>query len=626
MQPYQEEYIDNLKEITSLTAHKRPEGQSFEEYYMRSLEDQALSERKLVRNMELLRDELFPELDRLPEADGAVLSDLQEFASKLLTYPDELDAGLFCQIRRALLSLMRLGRDRNGIIRELYWLGIGRNNLCNKLVGLELAESEKYMLKMRLCFAEAAAYLKYYDEIDSAETRGYILRSRANISLGQFKSPGEKIRLTKRTLQIMQDKAYQEKEPNLPWERFISMTHQQMTASISRSRTGIMSPEDIADVMESVYIVYHKMLQDMEEQKINPSCRSSFSYFSINYYCGLDTLDGLLTKMEMLMDSADDSDFSQDTMYGMISIPAFYCQYLQEHPEKLPMRTEYLENLYRRILRYVETFPESAGSESLFFYLRQLAHTFVETRNSITYGDFLQTLITRFAPDIYVHSYLVGKAASVLCGIIMEEEPSYFDDMEHIRSIRDPGEKRRKTEEYAMQCGIFHDVGKLNFTNLYSQMGRQWFEEEYEMSQLHTIVGRSRLSASPSTRLYAPAAHGHHAWYDGSRGYPESYRRLECPFRQMVDVIGLIDFLESMTSTEQLHRGPKKTFSDAVEEAVSLEGKRFSPLLTARLRDKEVAQRLEHTLTASHREAYLRLYEREALPLTGTGRIPAPPG
>lgn len=284
MQPYQEEYIDNLKEITSLTAHKRPEGQSFEEYYMRSLEDQALSERKLVRNMELLRDELFPELDRLPEADGSVLSDLQEFASKLLTYPDELDAGLFCQIRRALLSLMRLGRDRNGIIRELYWLGIGRNNLCNKLVGLELAESEKYMLKMRLCFAEAAAYLKYYDEIDSAETRGYILRSRANISLGQFKSPGEKIRLTKRTLQIMQDKAYQEKEPNLPWERFISMTHQQMTASISRSRTGIMSPEDIADVMESVYIVYHKMLQDMEEQKINPSCRSSFSYFSINYY------------------------------------------------------------------------------------------------------------------------------------------------------------------------------------------------------------------------------------------------------------------------------------------------------------------------------------------------------
>ena len=133
MQPYQEEYIDNLKEITSLTAHKRPEGQSFEEYYMRSLEDQALSERKLVRNMELLRDELFPELDRLPEADGSVLSDLQEFASKLLTYPDELDAGLFCQIRRALLSLMRLGRDRNGIIRELYWLGIGRNNLCNKL-------------------------------------------------------------------------------------------------------------------------------------------------------------------------------------------------------------------------------------------------------------------------------------------------------------------------------------------------------------------------------------------------------------------------------------------------------------------------------------------------------------
>ena len=39
---------------------------------------------------------------------------------------------------------------------------------------------------MRLYFTEAAAYLKYYDQIEDIETRGYILRSRANIALGQF--------------------------------------------------------------------------------------------------------------------------------------------------------------------------------------------------------------------------------------------------------------------------------------------------------------------------------------------------------------------------------------------------------------------------------------------------------
>ena len=99
---------------------------------------------------------------------------------------------------------------------------------------------------MRLCFMEAAAYLKYFDEISDSGTKGYILRSRANVSLGQFKSPSEKIRLVKYTLQILQDKWYQEKAPELPWSRFIYMTHLQMAASISRSREKAMTPEDIA--------------------------------------------------------------------------------------------------------------------------------------------------------------------------------------------------------------------------------------------------------------------------------------------------------------------------------------------------------------------------------------------
>lgn len=624
MQPYQEEYIANLKEISVCTVLKKPKEQCFEEYYAKCLGRQLLAEKKTRRNIELLRDELFPALDHLPEAGEKELADLREFASKLLSGPDELDGGLFCQIHQALLSLARLRKDKIHIIEELYWLGIGRNNLCNKLVGLELSESGKYMTQMRLCFAEAAAYLKYYDEIEDTETRGYILRSQANISLGQFPSPGEKIRLVKRTLQILQDKAYQEKEPDLPWERFIHMTHQQMTSSISRSRTLVMSPEDITAVMESVYIVYQKMIQETSDQNRKPSCRSSFSYYSINYYCGLDTLDGLLTKMEMLMDTADDRDFSRDTMYGLISIPAFYCQYLQEHPDKLPQRTEYIENLYHRILAYVDVFPETAGNENLFFYLRQLSHTFVETRDSISYGEFLQKLIMRFAPDIYIHSYAVGKAACELCGLIIEEEPAYFDDIEQIRTITDPAGKRQEIRDFAMKCGIFHDMGKLNFINLYSQITRQWFEEEYEMSKLHTVVGQTRLSARPSTCRYAGAACGHHAWYDGSRGYPESYRRLEYPDRQMVDVIGLMNWLESTTGPEQLHRGSKKTFSEALAEAIQLEGKRFSPLLTARLRDRETAQKLSLAFSEGRAEAYRRLYENGS-PSTGIVHSPVPP-
>ena len=254
MQSYQEEYIASLRDSAGYTVKGRG-ALTFEECLALADQEKKQAEERAKQNMKLLREELFPVLDHIYEADEAELVQLEEFAGKLLCGREELDVGLFCQIHKALLNLARLKKDRRGMIRELYWLGMGYYSVCNKLVGLERSEIQKYISQMRLCFTEAAAYLKYFDEIDDVETRGYILRSRANMALGQFPSPGEKIRMVKRTLEILQDKGYQEKEPGLPWERYIYMTHQQMAASISYGREESMTSQDVEDVMESVYIV-----------------------------------------------------------------------------------------------------------------------------------------------------------------------------------------------------------------------------------------------------------------------------------------------------------------------------------------------------------------------------------
>lgn len=609
MQPYQEEYLANLNDIAVLAAHKRPKERTFGEYYEKMLQDSRLAEEKVKRNMELLRDGLFPALDHLFDADEKELQGLREFAGRLLNNREELDIGLFCQIHQALLNLARLKKDRCSMIQELYWLGIGRNNLCNKLVGLEMLEGGKYTSQMRLCFIEAAAYLKYFDEIEDTETRGFIFRSRANMALGRFKTASDKIHMVKQTLQILQDKEYRRKEPNLPWDRYIYMTHQLMASSISYSREDTMTPQDIADIMESVYLVYHTRLQEAEEKKEKPPIRPAFSYCAIEYYCGLNTLEELLTRLEGLMDTTDISDFSVDSMYGIISLPAFYCQYLQEYPELIQERQEYIEGLYKKVLKYVEAFPKAEESESLFFYLRQLSFTFVETANSISYGDFLQKLQIHFAPEVYIHSQVVGMVAESFCEMILEEEPSFFDDIDFLREIDAPEEKRRKILHYAMECGVFHDVGKINFMNLYSRTARQWFEDEYEMAHLHTTVGEACLAARSSTSHYAAIALGHHSWYDGSKGYPEAYKRLECQYRQMIDVIGLIDWLDNVTETDRLYTGVEKTFGEAIDMAIFLEGKRFSPLLTVRLRDKAVADKLGKAFEEARRQAYRKLYE-----------------
>lgn len=613
MQQYQEEYIENLKDIAALAAHVRPKDGSFAAYRRELGTRRQYVESRAARNMELLKTKLFPLLDHLPEAEPEELQELQEFSEKLFQVGDELDTGLFCQIHQALLNLARLKKDEEGMIRELYWLGLGKHNRCSRLVGLPFDVVENDMSDMRLCFTEAAAYLKYYDVIGDTDTRGYIIRSRANMALGEFSSAGEKIRRVKQTLQILQDKYYQEKEPGLPWERYIFMTHRQMADSISYNRDDVMSAEDVESVMESVYIVYQTRLQEAAEKKMRAPIQAAFSYDSILYYCGLSTLDTLLTQMEQLMDTAVLSDFSYENMYGLISLPAHYCQYLSQYPERIPARKEYIESLYRRILDYVEVFPNAPENEHLFLFLRQLANHFVETEDSISYGEFLLKLLVRFAPDIYVQSYIVGRAAAVFCGIILEEEPSFFDDMEEIRAVGDLEKKRRVVQDYAMHAGLFHDAGKINFMNFYTRTGRQWFAEEYEMTRLHTVVGNLCLAGRESTRRYAPVALGHHSWYDGSRGYPDSYKRLESPCRQMVDVIGLMDWIENVTDAQYLFTGVKMTFGEAVRTAVSMEGKRFSPLLTVRLQEEQIAAEIKRAFEEGRREAWERLYGEKSL-------------
>lgn len=612
MQPYQEEYIANLKDIAVLTAHKNPEGRSYEAYRNELDRCRNLTTEKIARNMELLRDKLFPLLDSLFAASETDLEDLEEFSRALLDGKNELDSGLFCQIHRALLTRARRTRNRNAIIRHLYWLGIGLHSTCNKMVGLELTDSQKYMSQMRLCFAEAAAYLKYYDEIEDTETRGFILRSRANMALGQFQSASAKIRLTRQTLQILQDEGYRAKAPELPWDRYIYMTHQQMASSISYSRENDMTAEDVTAIMESAHIVHQRRIQEAVSRNEKLPVKSAFSCYAIEYYCGLSTLEQLLGKMEVLMDSADTTSFTPDSMYAVISLPAIYCQYLREYPEQLPGREDYLAEIYHKIIVYAETFPKKSTNEQLFYFLRQLSTTFIETRRSISYGAFQQKLLLYFAPHIYIHSQVTGKVASVLCEIIMDEEPGFFDDIEHISQIHDPARKKQEVIQYAMNCGAFHDIGKINFISLYLRTSRQWFAEEYEIVHLHTVVGASRLEACPSTRHYAAIALGHHSWYDGSHGYPESYKRLECPYRQMVDVISLVDWIDNMLHSSWLYGHSQKSFDEVIADAIALEGKRFSPLLTAWLRDSEVTEKIRQAGTSAHLEACHQLYHTYA--------------
>ena len=610
VRPYQEEYLDNLRRFDALFQRRQSGELDLEAYTARARADRAELLRLSRRNMELLRRELFPSMEGLYGWDPQQVAELEDFSFKLYDGRAELDVGLFCQIHQALLGLARFNGDRDAVIRELYWMGMGRNALNSKLVGLPLDATWDYTLRMRQCFTEAAEYLRDFDSIDSTETRGFILRSRANISLGRFPTPGEKTRLLKDTLKILQDKHYQELAPDLPWDRFIYLTHQNMASSISHSREKVMSPEEVASIMSSAVIVYQGRYEVGQRLHQQPAARPAFGYHALEFYCGLSTLDDFLTRLEELLDGASASDYSPNGMYTMISLPAFYSQYLSQYPDAIAPREEYLQGLYRRMLDYADAYPGDLGEHSLFLYLRQLCFTFIETEGGVPYSEFLLKLLLRFAPEVYRHSHLVGEGARALSAALLEDDPAYFDGIGFIREITDPEYKRAAVLDYAMGCGLFHDAGKISVIELCSRTARQWLDEEYEMARFHTLSGRILLESRTSTSRYAPVALGHHAWYNGgSQSYPDAYRRPDCPERRMVDVIALVDWIEVRLNSAHMYRLEAKPFDQVVQEAVRLGGTRFSPRLAGLLRDKKTAERLGEALEAGERNAYRKMYE-----------------
>ena len=91
MQPYQEEYIASLKDISALRTRKHPGNLSFDEYLEEVFRDRMQAEQKIKRNMELLRGELFPVLDHIHNISEDKLQELREFADALL-YENGRDA------------------------------------------------------------------------------------------------------------------------------------------------------------------------------------------------------------------------------------------------------------------------------------------------------------------------------------------------------------------------------------------------------------------------------------------------------------------------------------------------------------------------------------------------------
>ena len=602
MLPYQTKYIQNAREIVRLSDVYGASLSDFEAWYTERREANAKMGELKKENIALLSACLFPMLDDLHNASAEDIANLEEFAAVLLDWSANLDCGLYVLIHDSLLSMYRIRQDRNNIIKELYKVGMGMYYLLRPLRSMKDKQAVQLCFENEMLFTEGGSYLKFFPVIQDEETKGYIIRSLANISICT-EDKNRRIAVSSNILKIVQDDYYRSLAPSLPWDVFLRRTHQQMSSNRTvLSKVGLTTRE-LMEVLESCHEVFKP-----ESVTDNPNVRWLWPYYEMEYTCGFVDLHTTMDRLEHLILSVPTDQHDDSSLYANIQLPIYYGDLLRKNPS---MRSNshhahFLVRAYQRMIRTVLSYPVGKINEMFLYDIRLLMSEYLETEGVESYRSVAVQLMRRFFGRLYIRALKASALLRRYCEEIWNTDPGFFDDIPFLAEMKQPEEKKRALLDYADGCGMFHDFGMLHLNLERTTLTRNLFETEDQMLKLHTRRGCDALRKYASTEIFADVALGHHAWYQGG-GYPEDYERLKSPYRQMTDVVAVVAYL-----LDHDKRAPDKT----IQSVIAQEQKRFSPLVTVYLGKAGLREDLSALLSGDERLYYQEFHRH----LTGEGQ------
>ncbi len=606
MRQYQERYCENTEKVNKLLDnHIAPENQP-EDLYRQKLEDHMEIVRRREENMGILREKLIPLLDDILNAEPEDIEALEEFADVLMK--KQLDSGLQYQVCNALVTYARRKNDRDLLIKELYMAAMAAYKF-QRIEGKGVAD--RFRWKMRMLFGEAAGYIRYYDEIENTETRGFIHRAMGNLALGYTENDKEtiakKMKILRRSLQILNDPVYHKKTPGLPWDLFIYKSHQERTTLLSFLRSGEATVQDIREVMESAQFVYDRQAKNAREKGLPLQPQWEYAYYAASYHGGIHTLEEFLQNMEKVYVSTSIADYSQQGMYGNVFIPVVYSTYMQEDSRLSEKKKQVILMMYRRLVQYVKQVPHGMFNDALFFYIRGSLDTYIEYPGEYSFREFIEEMVACRQPETYVHSLMVARISQAILHRVLEREPEQLLGVRGYGSAEALLGHREELDRFLYECGVLHDIGKMKLLNLYDIQNRGWLAPEEDMHRLHTVLGYEILQRWPSTRDYAIAALGHHSSYSGQGGYPEEYHREETADAALVDILCVADYIDRNNDVIGHYQGKVLSLDEVLEDLKRERGILLAPcFVDAAL---EIRQEISSILENGREEAYRKAYE-----------------
>ncbi len=578
MKEYQSIYIENLKEVFRLNAPPAEIPENARAYAEERAQRAKRIRRLSQENTNLLRENLFPTLDNIATASKEDIQNLEEFAAALNERGAYLDLVLCYLLHNALITYARRWEMRDMLIRELYH---GAMALFYMQDVLQSAEQNTYQWRLGRLFGEAASYIRRYDEIEDIETRGYIHRAMGNLALvypGLKREDGQrKMAAIRRSLRILTDPVYHEKSPGLPWDVYITRSHQERTTGLGLLRAGENDSQVLREIIESAEYVMDRQRETAAKQGGKPAFRWQYAYEAAQYHCGIRPLSYFLGWLEQAYMERNEQDYTLEGTYYNMFLPALYADYISKDADCRMKKKEIMQLMYRRMTKYVRRMPDNQLSSAIQKQLLSCVTTFAEYPDGLLEKDFILDLVACRNPDGYVSSRMAAAVAEMLVYRAVSTAPELLIGALGCRNAQEVQQRRDELRTFAYEGCLLHNVGIMSFNHFVRHIARSWVEEEKDMYQCHVWSGKIMLEQSESTRPYVWAAMGHHRFYDGSGGYPDSYRREQDPNPMLTDLISAAVHLVRLLDDRMHLTSQPIGLEDALSQIRADAGSRLAP-------------------------------------------------
>ena len=238
--------------------------------------------------------------------------------------------------------------------------------------------------------------------------------------------------------------------------------------------------------------------------------------------------------------------------------------------------------------------------------------TYERLTKYLTYDErlhFLNALNVVTQVTTYAHSAHVGIIANVLTQAITKQQPELFIGM---LGCRTASEVRKNAKYFATtmyEAAMYHDLGKNSIIPVVNNDYRPLYDEEFAIIKRHPELGLQYLELSPDLAKYHDTTLGHHKWYNGKGGYPDSFDNTKSPYRTLIDLLTISDCLQAATERVGRNYKGEKTFDTVMEEFRRQSGTRYNPDLVRFIDEHEdVANWLRSNLNTGWLNIYYDIY------------------